>query len=72
MEKMIKPTEEQASTLEAFRLFDQEGTGIIDTRLIRDVIMKSLDQIPSYEIEDLLECTGLIQEKDLSYEGTRS
>lgn len=69
---MIKPTEEQASTLEAFRLFDQEGTGIIDTRLIRDVIMKSLDQIPSYEIEDLLECTGLIRDKDLSYEGTRS
>lgn len=51
---MIKPTEEQASTLEAFRLFDQEGTGVIDTRLVRDVIMKSLDQIPSYEIEDLL------------------
>ena len=39
MEKMIKPTEEQASTLEAFRLFDQEGTGVIDTRLVRDVIM---------------------------------
>ena len=72
MEKMIKPTEEQASTLEAFRLFDQEGTGKIDTRLVRDVIMKSLDQIPSYEIEDLLECTGLIQDKDLSYEGTGS
>lgn len=71
MEKMTNPTEEHASTIEAFRVFDGEGRGYISTQVLRDVILKSLDQVPPFELEDLLGVSGLAQDKNISYEGNK-
>ena len=41
---MSNPTEENASTMEAFRVFDSEGRGFISTRSIREVPFDSFFQ----------------------------
>ena len=69
MEKMTKPHEENASTMEAFRVFDGEGTGLIDSRIMRDVIIKSLDQVSLKEVQDMLHHSGLLQDRPITYEG---
>ena len=69
MEKMTKPHEENASTMEAFRVFDAEGTGLIDSRIMREVIIKSLEQVSLKEIQDMLDYSGLLQDRPITYEG---
>lgn len=68
MEKMAKPTEEHASTIEAYRVFDGEGAGHIQSKIIREIIIKSLDQVPVSEINDLLDCSGLLQDRNIYYD----
>lgn len=67
---MTKPTEELASTLEAFRVFDGEGMGVINSKMIREIMVKSLEQVSSHEVYDLLQGLGLIQDRIITYEGT--
>ena len=69
---MTKPHEENASTMEAFRVFDREGTGVIDSKIMRDVIMKSLGQVSFREIQDMLNHSGLFQDRPITYEGILS
>ena len=69
MENMTKPTEELASTLEAFRVFDVEGAGTISSESIRSIMHKSLEQIPGTEIDEILENLGLIQDRVVTLEG---
>lgn len=69
MEKMTKPAEEQASTLEAFRVLDGDGLGFVHSKVIRDIIMASLDQIPAEEIEDLFTFFEIAKDRIVSYEG---
>ena len=66
---MTKPHEENASTMEAFRVFDGEGSGVIDSRIMRDVIIKSLDQVSLREIQDMLDYSGLLHDRPITYEG---
>ena len=66
---MTKPAEEDASTLEAFRVFDGEDIGVIDSKAIRESMVKSLEQIDRNEIHDMLECLGLIDNRTISFEG---
>ena len=66
---MTKPHEENASAMEAFRVFDGEGSGVIDSRMTRDVILKSLDQVSLREIQDMLDYSGLLQDRSITYEG---
>lgn len=72
MEKMTKPLEENASTMEAFRVFDGDGSGVIQSKLMRDVIIKSLDQVSINEINDMLDYSGLLQDRNITYEGKGS
>lgn len=72
MEKMAKPTEEHASTIEAYRVFDGEGAGHIQSKIIREIIIKSLDQVPVSEINDLLDCSGLLQDRNIYYDGEKT
>ena len=69
MEKMTKPHEQNASTMEAFRVFDGEGSGVIDSRIMRDVIFKSLDQVSLREVQDMLDYSGLLQDRAITYDG---
>ena len=70
MEKMTKPAEEQAITLEAFRVFDIEGRGFIHSKNMREIIIKALDQVPQQEVDDLLRCSDLMNDRSVSYEGS--
>lgn len=69
MEKMAKPTEEHASTIEAYRAFDGAGVGFIHSKIIREIIIKSLDQVPMNEIIDMLDYSDLLQDRNVYYEG---
>ena len=69
MKKMNKPSEDQASTLDAFRVFDNMEKGNISSKCIREIMIKSLDPIPQTEIEDLLASLGLSSDRAISYEG---
>ena len=70
MEKMTsKPTEEHASTIEAFRVFDGEGSGFAHSKIIRETILKYLDHVPPHEIDDLLDRSSLLQDRNISYQG---
>ncbi|XP_057295606.1 uncharacterized protein LOC130624056 isoform X2 [Hydractinia symbiolongicarpus] len=68
MEKMAKPTEEHASTIEAYRAFDGAGVGFIHSKIIREIIIKSLDQVPMNEIIDMLDYSDLLQDRNVYYE----
>lgn len=70
MEKMTKPEEEQAIILEAFRVFDIEGRGFINSKNMREIIIKALDQVPQQEVDDLLRCSDLMNDRSVSYEGS--
>ncbi|XP_066915977.1 uncharacterized protein [Clytia hemisphaerica] len=68
MKKMTKPSEDHASTLDAFRVFDNMEKGNISSKCIREIMIKSLDPIPQTEIEDLLASLGLSSDRVISYE----
>ncbi|XP_066925283.1 calmodulin-like [Clytia hemisphaerica] len=68
MEKMTKPTEELASTLEAFRVFDRDGLGTINSKSIREIMHRSLEQVPVTEINEILENLGLVKDRIVTYE----
>ncbi|XP_065682741.1 uncharacterized protein LOC100209403 isoform X5 [Hydra vulgaris] len=68
MEKMTKPMEEQASTLEAYRVFDDDGAGFINSKCLRESLIRSLDQLSPSEINDLLDFSGLVQDRQINYE----
>lgn len=69
MESMTEPTEELASTLEAFRVFDGEGCGTINSACIREIMHKSMEHVPNAEIDEILENLGLIQDRVVTLEG---
>ena len=69
MEKMMKPTDEENAALDAFRVFDPEGRGYIQSTILREILQKSLDQVPQSEVFDLLDHSGLQEDKLISFEG---
>ena len=69
MKKMHKPSDDRASTLDAFRAFDGTEQGNVDSKAIRDIMIKTLDLIPQCEVEDLLTSLGLSHDRTISYEG---
>ena len=69
MEKMRKPSEDRANTLAAFRAFDVREQGNINSKAIRDIMLKTLDPIPQCEVEDLLSSLGLSCDRLITYEG---
>merc|ERR1712150_461243 len=68
MEKMNNPTEENASTLEAFRAFDSHDRGFVPARFIREVLTQTLEQVPSHEVIDLLSLLELTDDRIVTYE----
>jgi len=68
MEKMMKPTDEENAALDAFRVFDPEGRGYIPSTILREILQKSLDQVPQSEVFDLLDHSGLQEDKLISFE----
>lgn len=68
MEKMTKPKDEENAALDAFRVFDPEGRGYIPSTILREILQKSLDQVPQSEVFDLLDHSGLQEDKLISFE----
>ena len=69
MKKMHKPSDDRKSALDAFRAFDETERGNIDSKAIRDIMIKTLDLIPRCEVDDLLSSLGLSHDRTISYEG---
>lgn len=69
MEKMTSPQDETTSTLDAFRVFDGEGKGYISSKVLREVLEISLQDIPAEEFKDLLEYSHLDEDRNIYYEG---
>ncbi len=69
MEKMTKPKDDEKAALDAFRVFDPEGRGYIQSHILREILQKSLDQVPQSEVFDLLENSGLQEDRMISFKG---
>ncbi len=69
MEKMTKPKDEERAALDAFRVFDPDGRGFIHSQILREILQRSLDQVPQSEVFDLLDHAGLQDDKMISFEG---
>ena len=67
----MKPTDEENAALDAFRVFDPEGRGYIPSTILREILQKSLDQVPQSEVFDLLDHSGLQEDKLISFEGMK-
>ena len=65
----MKPKDEENAALDAFRVFDPEGRGYIHSTILREILQKSLDQVPQSEVFDLLDHSGLQEDKLISFDG---
>ena len=63
-----KPTEREEAVLEAFRVFDSDNKGYIDSKELRDVIM-SLDDRNKSELRKMIKDTRLDGSRRISFEG---
>ncbi len=66
---MTKPKDEERAALDAFRVFDPDGRGFIHSQILREILQRSLDQVPQSEVFDLLDHAGLQDDKMISFEG---
>ena len=55
-----------------FRVFDGEGRGLIDSREVRDILVKSLDQVSLNDIKEILDHSGLLQDRTITYKGAHT
>ena len=50
-------------------LFYFPGLGTINSKAIREIMHRSLEQVPVTEINEILENLGLIKDRIVTYEG---
>mgnify|MGYP001795588540 CR=1 FL=1 len=69
MEKEKKP-EVESDLQNAWRVFDADNKGFIESRELRHIILKHMDEkIPKEEIQELLFDAHLTQDRRISFDG---
>ena len=69
MEKMTNPVEDDKAALDAFRVFDPDGKGYIQSKAIREILQRHLDQVPQSEIFELVRVSDLEDDRRVQFEG---
>ena len=69
MEAQKKPDEVKEDLLEAFRVFDCDNKGHIESSELRHSLISMSDKISKEELDDLIRCTNLSEDRKVSFEG---
>ena len=71
MEIQKKPDEREADMMLAFRIFDADNKGYIESAELRYILLNMDKRIPQEEIKELMEIADLERDRKISYQGTR-
>ena len=70
MEYQKKPDERQADMMLAFRLFDADNKGYIESAELRYIILNMDKKIPRHELNELIAIADLKRDRKIGYQGT--
>jgi Ca2+-binding EF-hand superfamily protein len=70
IEHYKSPEEFQNSMMDAFRLFDKDGSGKIDAEELKEAMMRLGDKLSQEEAEDMIKSADLDRDGKIDYEGT--
>ena len=70
MEEQKTPTETEEDIIQAFRVFDPDNKGYIESADLRDLLEKMDWKVSAEDLKDLISSTNLNQDRRISLEGT--
>ena len=70
MEDQKNSNEEEADMMLAFRIFDADNKGYIESAELRYIILNMDNKIPRDELNEMIASVKLDQDKRVSYQGT--
>ncbi|XP_020627191.1 neo-calmodulin-like isoform X2 [Orbicella faveolata] len=68
MEDQKKPDEREADTMLAFRIFDADNKGYIDSAELRYILLNMDKRIPTEELNELIVIADLERDRKISYQ----
>ena len=74
MSVMVNKTKEDAfanKLIEAFRVFDVKGKGVLDAEVIRHIFASMEEEMPDEEIDELLREAHIDEDNNIKYEGMK-
>jgi len=69
MEDQKKPDEREADMMLAFRVFDADNKGYIESAELRYIILNMDKRIPRDELDELIAIADLERDRKISYQG---
>ena len=69
MEDQKKPDEREADTMLAFRIFDADNKGYIESSELRYILLNMDKRIPTEELTELIVIADLERDRKISYQG---
>ena len=69
MEDQKKPDERGADTMLAFRIFDADNKGYVDSAELRYILLNMDKRIPTEELNELIVIADLERDRKISYQG---
>ena len=69
MEDQKKPDEREADTMLAFRIFDADNKGYVDSAELRYILLNMDKRIPTEELNELIVIADLERDRKISYQG---
>ncbi|XP_068709684.1 calmodulin-like [Montipora capricornis] len=68
MEDQKKPDEREADTMLAFRIFDADNKGYVDSAELRYILLNMDKRIPTEELNELIVIADLERDRKISYQ----
>ena len=72
MEDQKKPDEREADMMLAFRIFDADNKGYIESAELRYIILNMDNKIPRDELNELITIADLDRDREITYQGKHS
>ena len=70
MEDQKKPDEREADMMRAFRVFDADNKGYIESAELRYILLNMDKRIPRDELHEMIVSAKLDEDKKVTYQGT--
>lgn len=72
VEDQKKPDEREADMMLAFRIFDADNKGYIESAELRYILLNMDNRIPREEINELMAIADLERDRKISYQGKKN
>ena len=72
MEEQKKPDEREADMMLAFRIFDADNKGYIESAELRYIILNMDNKIPRDELNELITIADLDRDRKINYQGKKN